>query len=1514
MINARGGWFLRAGTEGQPLRFTAENETHGVKPGGASNYASYILMADEAESWAVFDGGTYGPFVSYITIGSADYAGHLAIDASRGVGTHVSTSGDTTLANGTLSIKDGEGATCDFTSGGKFQVATLENGSFTVEMDGGTLNMTGGTTNGRFLQGTGKNSNSAVYLRGGTLTTTSYFCVGANAGSTSGSHYFELDGGTVNQTANNDVRIGDNGGSGTENVLCVKSGTFNARTDIRVGSSAPAEMTVQGGTVNASNGSIQIAMATDAGKPGVVTLSGGETIAQSVAAGTANDATLTFDGGRLTAAADNTAFIAASEHLSVFATANGGVVDTAGHAITIAEDIENASGETGTLTFTGTDGTATMTGFLNYTGATKVGKRTHLVVATEEQKNALLQRGFIVVHPGAGVSAKGTHKVLSIADGTACTAADLESVTLGAGLEAAVKFIDEDGDIAVTLGHVTQTWSGAAETSLSWNGANWDGGEAWDNGNDAVFATDGAIADVDAAAEAYSLTFNDNTTVSGTATLGFTTPAVSVAAGKTATINAPTTGDIEKTGAGTLELGSSPAGTLTLSEGTLKLAQGATVAAADLTLGTDAAKPVVFDYGGQTLTANPTAYLGAGMNATLTNGVFNYASEIVFNNSTFPSVLTIAKDATLQTAARFTFNTSGVATINVAGGTLKSTANSNNWIMQAAQTGRLDINVTDGGLLEFGGETYMLTCRDGSDEYQSPELHLKVVDSTVRVNNGKSLRLGRDDTTKASATPVLSLAATNSVFDVAYGIYLGNDKSGLPTEGAYTAVFNNCTIETPRFYVYDDRALNKATFDGSTFRFTANGTVSAAADGNIAVASGGLTIDTQSFNGTLAANLGGGGTVTKTGTGTLTVSTGQTGTTGGLTAAAGTLALANGVNVASSVTVKSGAALSVAGNGSENTINSLTLEDGATLKLTHGANGYGTLNVTTLSLPSGEGEKATLDITLSSTPAVATAISVAGLGVTAADLEHLETISGYSLSIDGNGDLAITLEPKTTTWTGAAGDGLWSSAENWDNGVPSVQDTVVFAPANGVEQVSTNDLGAVGIKLLRKNGLGTATIAGLPDEKPKLELNEGILETAAKEGESAITNPFSTARDEVLVKGTADLGGGAQAASISAADKFLAAGTVFTNGTWTISNSERWFQWPVGTVTVAKDATLDFGSTNNKNQFGASQTGEMRLVIDGGTVKNGSGRNSDNTGYYWGNGDNANAAAVMEVKNGGVFKATFVNENTASRNNFLLGRSAGKSGVKGVLCGDGGTFDFAGRVCAGCGGTGVIAVTNGIFKAMNISIGYVNNGSDLKNGHAELSFVDSTLETRGFFGGYANSASSVEFDNATVVIGKTTSTTYQHVPENIFPGTTAGGSTVSYTIGAGGMSLQTKTADTIVTNATTLAGTGGVEIGGAGTIFFTANQSYTGATTVKNGTTFGPNGITLAGPLVLESGALLAIPEIPEGAKAVKVVQATAFSGEGLDCKTFDANGNHYFVSGSWLLYGKALGFTVIVR
>ena len=154
-----------------------------------------------------------------------------------------------------------------------------------------------------------------------------------------------------------------------------------------------------------------------------------------------------------------------------------------------------------------------------------------------------------------------------------------------------------------------------AQGDYVWNGGSvgseWTGGSlwmvggaasAWVDGNAAVFENAGDAATLNANVSAAKVDFRANATVGGTATL--TVPDVSVASGVSATISAPTAGALTKNGAGALTLGKSRSEQTTVAEGTLKMANDATLDASKFTLGADAAKPVTLDYGGQTLSVN----------------------------------------------------------------------------------------------------------------------------------------------------------------------------------------------------------------------------------------------------------------------------------------------------------------------------------------------------------------------------------------------------------------------------------------------------------------------------------------------------------------------------------------------------------------------------------------------------------------------------------------------------------------------------------------------------------------------------------------------------------------------------------------------------------------------------------------------------------------------------------------------------------------------------------------------
>ena len=596
----------------------------------------------------------------------------------------------------------------------------------------------------------------------------------------------------------------------------------------------------------------------------------------------------------------------------------------------------------------------------------------------------------------------------------------------------------EDGALVLTVRATAQTWNGAAGESVSWADG-WTGG-AWVETHDAIFNTAGAIASVDADVSANAVKFNESATVNGSATL--TPHVVFVAEGKEATINAPTAGALEKTGLGALTLAQNRADATIVTEGTLKM-DGATVA--DLTLGTDGGAPVAFDYGGQELVKNPQHYLVTGSTVTLTNGVFSGASGDLnlrddLSTQVFPSVLTVAKDATLMATSSGNVYVckggDGTSTINIAGGALeKPSGTENAYIQHKSVSGRVNINVTDGGRMSFPDVVYAL-CR-GDISVTTPSLYMTFCDSTFNV--GGTFNFGSSYTSDkyVPTNPTGVFAATNSVISIGGAFNIGRNKQDEKTDGSLTADFENCTVTAKTFAVYYDRPLNNARFNNTRFVFNADSGSIAASDSEanwITVGADGLTIDTQTYAVSLNANLGGSGAVTKIGSGTLTVSRGQT-TTGGFNVSEGTLALNAGLIFNRPIAVASGAALSV--NAANTTsVSGLSLAADSTLNITS-YNGTTPLRASTLTLPA----EGTVALTLNGGAFTRGVYAIySKSGVTAADGAKFSPSTGdldFSWSVSGDKLVLTVGELPGNYWTGLGGDGRMSTAANWLNGVPA---------------------------------------------------------------------------------------------------------------------------------------------------------------------------------------------------------------------------------------------------------------------------------------------------------------------------------------------------------------------------------------------------------------------------------------------------------------------------------------------
>ena len=1180
----------------------------------------------------------------------------------------------------------------------------------------------------------------------------------------------------------------------------VNSGTLNANADIIIGQNAgtSATFTQNGGTVTVANNKWTKAYKGN----GTLNLNGGTFTTQHVTdEGAGSSLTVNFNGGTLKANAAHSSGLLchrSGNGLTVNVGENGGTIDTGAFNIKVAVPINAVENTAGSFTVKG-GGSATFTSVVNLGGGlTVTGGTAATFGAMGEVAGALTvgdsttlhwfdQDGAVSATPGFTSLALGAGSTIYLdGDATAVDAlpatvtttattenkanvainfsalpapgatfallpaasADVFAVSPSyAGISLPCEVAVVDGNLVLTIVAEDYTWNG---TGTNWGDADaWTKGGAaatWADGNNAIFNTASATATLAANASPAKIEFTADATVDGAATL--TAPSVSVAPSVSATISANTAGTLEKTGAGTLALGASRTAQTTVTEGTLVMADGATVDGTKLTLGTDAAKAVTFDYGGQTLTANPATYVGGGMNVTLANGSYEYSNTYALDadSGNFPSVLTVGPGATVQATA-FNWNTrGGSGTINVVGGAVKSTAGgSNHWIMQKSLTGSLDINVTDGGLLEFGGETYMLSCRDavgGSTAYESPKMNVKVVDSTVCVKNGKSIRLGLDDSMKPSATPEFTLGATNSVFDIGYGFYIGNNPAeGRATEGFYKTDFENCVITAKQFRVYNGRPLNSARLNNSQIVFNVKDSEIYATDGSnmdgdakwITVDVGGLTIDNQTFNGDLKANLGGPGAVTKKGTGILHIKCDQTNeiSTAAFICAEGETYLLAGHSMARAVTVKSGAKFTV--NGSNTTaVASIALEGGAELRFDKFRERQAPLLVGALTLPA----EGTATITFGGTPAEGKACELLTITnaqtLAAADLAKLALPAGYenySLGLSADGKTLYIVGGSSLVWTGAGADTAWTTDGNWLGGAApdgTVDPSFLEGLISGSRTVTFDDASIA--KYVWVDG-GTAANPVVFEKADggagRLAINNNSLIVGQKSSEAALTIARGMHVDAKLVRvgglassvsrltvqgslhttshvcvgsngaegevtGIIDIDGGAVTNDTDDLVVGDFAGPSSANYTVFIRNGGEYNSLPSNGIRVSAGADGTIAITNgtlraesgNVN-LSDSQAGRGTLILGPGALvvtKRVTSKDSTSTGH-------------KVVFDGGTLKAVADDEYFIDpRNNNGVARVEVEVGT------GGGTIDTAGKNVAFCtpaGGAGGLAVTGG---------------------------------------------------------------------------------------------------------------------------------------------------------------------------------------------------------------------------
>ena len=542
-------------------------------------------------------------------------------------------------------------------TGGAFQGSTIAVGNTSSAV--GRLTVEGSTAKATATGKISLNNGSVSVKSGGKLTCQTWFAVGSLASKTG---TLEIDGGEVETTANR-MTIGDVDNS--TGIVKVKNGgkysnTGTSTTGLTVGQKETGTLEVDGGEVALGARSLNVcaedsSTATVTIKNGGVVTTGGVTYG----AGTGG-ATITIDGGTIQAGADNAEFIPALANLNVYIGANGATIDANDKTVTISENLQNKSGEVGTVRFTG-GGAVMLAGAVGWTGATTLDAGTAIGVTSANKADLLAN--LTVAIPAAG-AADGAVVLTNTTDAAVFDQGDIAAITLTGTQDGRYALALADGGKTIVI---TDMFAGEyvwndGNSGMGWKDAgkwskNGEPGD-WHDSTAAVFANAGDAVAVDSAVTAASVTFRANATVGGTAAL--TVPEISVRNGVSATVNAPTAGALVKKDPGTLTLGAARTDQTTLSEGTLVMSgEGTTLDWTKFTFGTDPLKPVTlkFENGATLVNISPMQVIAENMDITLVKecGDWNVTGNFQFPNAAGMTAKFYHKGGTLTASEYLVF-------------------------------------------------------------------------------------------------------------------------------------------------------------------------------------------------------------------------------------------------------------------------------------------------------------------------------------------------------------------------------------------------------------------------------------------------------------------------------------------------------------------------------------------------------------------------------------------------------------------------------------------------------------------------------------------------------------------------------------------------------------------------------------------------------------------------------------------------------------------------------------------
>jgi hypothetical protein len=309
---------------------------------------------------------------------------------------------------------------------------------------------------------------------------------------------------------------------------------------------------------------------------------------------------------------------------------------------------------------------------------------------------------------------------------------------------------------------------------------------------------------------------------------------------------------------------------------------------------------------------------------------------------------------------------------------------------------------------------------------------------------------------------------------------------------------------------------------------------------------------------------------------------------------------------------------------------------------------------------------------------------------------------------------------QTTSWTNAAGDGSWSDAGNWTNGVPGTGSTAYLTSTLGATQIITYNYAGPTVTLAEVNVNLTGIVSGTPSEVLAISGNTLTSVNVAVGGYLGST---------LLGVGVGTVNQSGGLVQVGSSGDFVIGVNVGDHGYYNLSG---------GTISDPREAFIGYMGTGIFNQSGGANIGGSELQMLVGSAGTGT--------YILSGGSLSYPGEFVGSVAGGYFNQTGGTNTLSLLNALVIGNQAGTTGTY-TLSGTG-TISSAGREYIGDSGVGCYVQTGGTNttkSAIEIGVAPAATGSFTLTG-------GTVTGTSCFVGGNGNPNSG---GDATLTVGGT---------------------------------------------------------------------------------------------------------------------------------------------------------------